>query len=171
MEFENYEWYKVGKVTVRRGDHEIIGTDTDWLKSGINKGDVFIVDNVPYEIDEVTGSTSLSLVKEYAAESAGGKDYAIIPRAKAVLLSELALNLAQTVKNWNIREASYQEQFRVLEERTRVIDTLGLYVDDDGDLSQGGSNRASLFSILSAPVASRADTEEMLNEVFSGNKG
>ena len=83
MDFENYEWYKTGKVTVRHGDKEIIGTDTDWLKGGIKKGDVFVLDNVPYEIDEVIGSTSLSLVKEFAGESAGGKDYAIIPRAKA----------------------------------------------------------------------------------------
>ena len=171
MEFENYEWYKTGKATVRHGDREIIGTETDWLKGGIKKGDVFILDNVPYEIDEVIGSTSLSLVKEFAGESAGGKDYAIIPRAKAVLLSELALNLAQTVKNWNTREATYQEQFKNLERRTQVIETLGLYVDDDGDLSQGESQRTSLLSFLSAPVASSAETQEMLDEVFSGNNG
>lgn len=171
MEFENYEWYKTGKVTVRRGDREIIGTETDWLQGGIKKGDVFIVDNVPYEIEEVIGGTSLSLAKEYSGESAGGKDYAIIPRAKAVLLSELVLNLAQTVKNWNTREASYQEQFKELEKRTQVIDALGLYVDDDGDLSQDDKQRVSLYSVLSSPVASRSDTQEMLDEVFSGSKG
>ena len=169
MEFENYEWYKVGKVTVRNGDREIVGTATDWLNGGIKKGDMLIIDNVPYEIDEVIGSTSLSLVNEFAGESAGGKDYAIIPRAKAVLLSELALNLAQTVKNWNTREAAYQEQFKNLERRTQVIDTLGLYVDEDGDLSQGESQRTSLLSILSAPVATRAETQQMLDEVFSGS--
>ena len=81
------------------------------------------------------------------------------------------MNLAQTVKNWNTREASYQEQFKNLEKRTQVIDTLGLYIDDDGDLSQGDSQRTSLLSILSAPVASSADTQQMLDEVFSGDNG
>ena len=110
MEFENYEWYKTGKVAVTLGSKEVIGIDTDWLKGGIKQGDVFIIDNVPYEIEEVLGSSSLSLVKEYTGESAGSKAYAIITRAKAVLLAELALALKQTVKNWNERETSYQEQ-------------------------------------------------------------
>ena len=167
MDFENYEWYKTGKVAVKRGDKEVIGTDTDWLKSGIDKGDIFIVDNVPYEIDELLGSTTLSLVKEYAGESAGGKDYAIITRAKAVLLAELALDLKQTVKNWNERELSYQEQFKELQKRTHIVDALGLYIDEDGDLAQGEEQQSvSVFDALSVPVASQEDTQEMLNEIF-----
>lgn len=171
MELENYEWYKTGLVAVRNGDKEVVGTDTDWLKGGIKQGDVFVLDNVPYEIGEVIGSTSLSLVKGYAGESAGGKDYAIIPRAKAVLLSELALNLAQTVKNWNERESEYQEHFKELEERTNLISGLGLYIDSDGDLAQGDAERLSLSSLMNMSVASKADTQEMLDKAFSGGKG
>lgn len=168
MELENYEWHKTGLVAVRHGDKEVIGTDTDWLKAGIKKGDVFVINNVPYEIDEVIGSTSLSLVKEYAGESAGGKDYAIITRAKAVLLANLALDLKQTVKNWNERELSYQEQFKELEKRTQVIDSLGLYIDDDGDLSQDDKQRVSVLANINLPIATTAETQEMLDEAFSG---
>ena len=169
MEFDNYEWHKTGKVAVRLGDKEVIGTDTDWLKGGIKQGDVFIIDNVPYEIEEVLSSTSLSLVKEYTGASAGGKSYAIITRAKAVLLAELALDLKQTVKNWNARELSYQEQFNELQKRTHIVDALGLCIDEDGDLAQGEPKSLSLFETLSVPVASQAETQEMLDEVFPHN--
>lgn len=169
MDFENYEWYKAGNVTVQQGSREIVGTNTDWLMGNIKKGDVFVLDNAPYEIDEVIGSETLSLVNEYTGENAAGKNYSIIPRAKAVLLAELAHNLMQTVKNWNAREASYQEQFKNIENRTQIVDMLGLYIDDDGDLAQGEGERTSLLSIMSAPVATSAETQQMLDEVFSGS--
>ena len=169
MDFDNYEWYKTGKVAVTLGSKEVIGIDTDWLKGGIKQGDVFIIDNVPYEIEEVLGSSSLSLVKEYTGESAGSKAYAIITRAKAVLLAELALALKQTVKNWNERETSYQEQFTELRKRTQIVDALGLYIDEDGDLAQGEQQSLTLFDALNVPIASQAETQEMLDEVFPHN--
>jgi hypothetical protein len=165
----NYEWYKAGSVTVRHGDTEIIGTNTDWLKAGIKTGDIFIIDNLPYEIADVTGSTSLVLAKAYAGESAGDKEYSIITRAGEVLQAEIALKLQQAITNWNEREKSYDAQLKELTERTEPLKGLGLYRDEDGDLAQDESVNMALMTAGNIPVTQPGDTQEMLNDVFSGN--
>ena len=166
----NYEWYKAGTVTVRHGDTEIIGTNTDWLEAGIKSGDILILDNLPFEIAEVTASTSLLLVKAYPGESAGGKDYAIITRAGEVLQAEIALKLQQAITNWNEREKTYDAQLKELTERTEFLKGFGFYRDNDGDLAQDETVNQALMSAGSIPVTSPGETNEMLNEVFSGNQ-
>ena len=165
----NYEWYKTGTVAVRHGDTEVIGTDTDWLKSEIKSGDIFIINNLPYEIAEVTGSTSLVLAKAYAGESAGGKDYAIITRAGEVLQAEIALKLQQAITRWNEHEKTYEAQLKELNDRTEPLKGLGLYRDDDGDLAQNEAVDTNLLRAGSIQVASQSEVNEMINETFSSN--
>ena len=168
MEFENYAWYKNGLVSVRNGSSEVTGINTDWLKAGIKQGDVFLIDNIPYEIHEVTGNEVLSLVRQYSGTNQTEKTYAVIPRARAVLLSELALSLRQTLYNWNEREQYYQAQFKELKTKAQIVDSLGLYIDSDGDLAQNDSKDIVLPDDI--PVASENDMQELLDEVFSNNQ-
>lgn len=164
---DNYAWYKNGLVSLRNGSHEVTGINTDWLKAGIKQGDVFLFDNTVYEIQDVTGSENLSLVSQYSGENQTEKNYAIIQRARAVLLSELALSLRQTLSNWNDREQSYQAQFKELKTKLQIIDTLGLYIDDDGDLAQNDTQEIILPD--NVPVTSQDDMQEMLDEIFDNN--
>lgn len=157
---QGYEWYKTGLVAVRHGDNQVIGTDTDWLKNGIKKGDIFILDSQIYEISEVIGNTSLSLTENYTGESAGGKAYSIITRAGEVFQAEIALKLQQTVAYWNAQEKEYADKFHQLDERTKFLDGLGFYQDEDGNLAQdharaSHSSSESHAVLTSLPVASR----------------
>ena len=146
MEFENYEWYKTGNVAVRHGSREIVGTDTDWLKAGIKSGDILVLDNQIHEISEVTASTNLILVNEYKGENAGGKDYAIIPRAGSVLQSEIAQNLKAVLVNWNEREAVYEKLFTALAGVNQQLLKLGLGIELEEIPAQ---------SLAALPIATR----------------
>ena len=86
----NYQWHKAGFVTVQHGSTVVIGINTGWLIAGIKSGDIFVIDDTPFEIAEVTGSESLALVKQYPGENAANKEYAIIQRAGEVLQADLA---------------------------------------------------------------------------------
>ncbi|MBR0257577.1 MAG: hypothetical protein IJQ58_07555 [Synergistaceae bacterium] len=154
---EGYEWYKKGTIAVRHSEREVVGTDTEWLKDGIKRGDIFILDNIICEIEEVVGNMSLTLTKPFTGESGGGRQYAIITRAGEVLQAEIARDLAQTVAYWNEREASYTEKFAQYEQRIKALEALGLYVDTDGDIAQGetGTPSTNPTPLLTLPIASR----------------
>lgn len=153
---EGYEWYKKGTIAVRHSECEIVGTDTEWLKDGIKRGDIFILDNLICEIAEVNGNMSLTLSKPFTGESGGGREYAIITRAGEVLQAEIALKLSQTLAYWNEREASYTEKFAQYEQRIKALEALGLYVDEDGDVAQGETGTpSSTPGLLNLPIASK----------------
>lgn len=132
----NYSWHKAGTVTVQHGSTVVTGINTGWLIAGIKNGDIFVIDDTPFEIAEVTGSESLALVKQYPGENATNKEYAIIQRAGEVLQADLALLIQNAVKTWNTRETEIEQRFTELETRTAPLKGLGLYRDADGDLSQ-----------------------------------
>ena len=132
----NYSWHKAGTVTVQHGSTVVTGLNTGWLIAGIKNGDIFVIDDTPFEIAEVTGSESLALVKQYPGENATNKEYAIIQRAGEVLQADLALLIQNAVKTWNTRETEIEQRFTELEQRTKALKGLGLYRDADGDLSQ-----------------------------------
>ena len=164
----DYKWYKNGTVTVRHGDTEVIGTATGWLQTEIKSGDIFVINNLPYEIAEVKGNTSLVLAKAYEGESAGGKSYGIITRAGEVMQAEIALNLQQAIARWNEREKSYDSQLQELNRITEPLKGLGLYRDEDGDLAQNESVNTTLMRAGSIQVSSPSETQEMIDEAFSG---
>ena len=105
---ENYEWYKTGAVSVSQGSRNVTGSNTEWLTGGIKKGDIFTVGNAFYEIDNVTGNNELLLVNPYSGSSVTNSAYSIIPRAKAMFLAEVAVELKKTVNYWNEREQVYE---------------------------------------------------------------
>ncbi len=123
------DWYKSGSVAVRNGSKEVVGTDTDWLIGGIKEGDIFVIDNQVYEIDEVTASTNLVLVNEYEGSNAGGKDYAIIQRAGEVLQAEIAENIEKVITAWNEREANYLALFNEFKKIINSLISLDLGID------------------------------------------
>ena len=155
---EGYEWYKKGTIAVRHSECEVVGTNTEWLKDGIKRGDIFILDNLICEIEEVAGNMSLTLSKPFTGESGGGREYAIITRAGEVLQAEIALSLSQTIAYWNEREASYTAKFAQYEQRIKALEALGLYVDTDGDIAQGETvtpSGSSTPELLNLPIASK----------------
>ncbi len=123
------DWYKSGSVTVRNGSKEIVGTDTDWLIAGIKEGDIFVIDNQVYEIDEVTASTNLILVNDFEGTNAGGKDYAIIQRAEEVLQAEIAEKIENVITAWNEREANYIALFNEIKKILSSLISLDLGID------------------------------------------
>ena len=122
-------------------------------------------------VDDCSTDSTLEIAKSFSDPRIKilqtEKNYAIIQRARAVLLSELALSLRQTLSNWNDREQSYQAQFKELKTKLQIIDTLGLYIDDDGDLAQNDTQEIILPD--NVPVTSQDDMQEMLDEIFDNN--
>ena len=105
---ENYSWYRTGLVSVIQGSKKITGMNTEWLTGNVKQGDVFTVGGNFFEIENIIGSEELSLTTPYSGSTAVNLEYAIIPRARAVLLAELALNIKNTITYWNNREKIYE---------------------------------------------------------------
>ena len=145
---DGYEWYKSGRVAVRHSECEVVGTDTLWLKDGIKRGDIFILDNQVYEIDEVTSNTALNLSKPYTGDSAGGKEYGIITRYGEVLQADIALKLQQAITKFNEQERI----ITAIDERTKFLETIHLYADGDEDLAQGDVQHTAQ-TLTSLPIA------------------
>ena len=160
----NYQWHKAGFVTVQHGSTVVIGINTGWLIAGIKSGDIFVIDDTPFEIAEVTGSESLTLVKQYPGENATNKEYAIIQRAGEVLQADLALLLQNAVKTWNARETEIEQRFTELETRTEPLKGLGLYRDADGDLSQ--DENAIEPVTPDGRTATTQEVQQMIDETF-----
>lgn len=139
MAYEDLTWYKKGLVSIIQGSKKVTGTGTEWLTGGIKQGDVFLVEGQIYEIDKVAGSSTIHLVNAYSGETVASADYMIIPRAKAVILADLALDVRNAVTYWNKRDALFEERIGDIEKQLKkrtIADKLGLYVDEDGDLAQ-----------------------------------
>lgn len=74
-------WIRSGTVSVTNGSKKVTGTGTTWLTAltKAKKGCLFMIDNVPYEIDYVTLDTELYLVETFAGATASGKAFKIQP--------------------------------------------------------------------------------------------
>ena len=174
MDFtENYSWYRTGLISVIQGSKKVTGTNTEWLTGGIKQGDALIINGQFNEIDKVTGSGVLTLVKEYTGETAASLEYAIIPRARAVLLAELAVDIKKAVTYWNNRDKLFEEKIKDLEKSAStqgVFGKLGIYIDDDGDLAQDDEhiiNPDDSDSEAEKDIATEDDVDEMLDDVFN----
>ena len=93
LESNGREWWKQGTVNVTNGSNVVTGTDTDWKDAGVNKGDMFTLDDQTfYEIENVATNTSLTLVKAFRGTTASGQSYGI-PRNYSIHLAADALAL------------------------------------------------------------------------------
>ena len=160
----NYQWYKVGSVTIQNGSTAVNGIGTDWLIGGVKDGDIFIINDTPFEIAKVTGNQSLSLAKPYSGANVTRKEYAIIPRSGEVLQSELALLLKNLVYLIKERVVNVEAKLIELDLRTQSLKGLGLYRDTDGDLSQD-ENAIEPVS-TEDNVATTTQVQQMVDEVF-----
>ncbi len=167
MEFtENYTWYKTGSVSIIQGSKKVTGIRTDWLLGGIKQGDILLVADKIYEIDKVAGSEVIWLVKEYEGETIASADYSIIPRAKAVLVAELAVQIKKVVTYWNNHEKLIDEKITDIEKEVKaqgIFGRLGVYIDEEGDLCQDDDH---IVQPEDEGYTASDDVEEMLDEVF-----
>lgn len=74
-------WIRSGTVSVTNGSKKVTGVGTAWLTAltKAKKGCLFMLDNVPYEVDYVTLDTELYLVETFTGATASGKSYKIQP--------------------------------------------------------------------------------------------
>ena len=170
MEFtENYTWYKKGSVSIIQGSKKVTGIRTDWLLGGIKQGDILLVANRIYEIDKVAGSEVIWLVNEYQEDTIASAEYSIIPRAKAVLMAELAVEIKKAVTYWNNHEKLLDEKIKDIEKEVKaqgIFGKLGIWIDPDGDLSQDDEHIINPDEDADPDIATEDDIEEMLDDVY-----
>ncbi|MBR0204320.1 MAG: hypothetical protein IJQ56_08150 [Synergistaceae bacterium] len=170
MEFtENYTWYKTGSVSIIQGSKKVTGIRTDWLLAEIKQGDILLINNKIYEIDKVAGSEVIWLVNEYEGETVASADYAIIPRARAVLMADLAVEIKKAVTYWNNHEKLLDEKIQDIEKEVKsqgIFGKMGIWVDDDGDLSQDDDHIINPEDEPDPEIATDDDIDEMLDDVF-----
>lgn len=190
----NYEWYKTGLVSVIHGSKKVTGTNTDWLIAGIKEGDALIAGEKIYEIEKVSGSETISLVKAYTGDSTASLEYAIIPRAKAILLADLAIGIQDAVAYWNERDNNLGSRITSLENNAQAMQALlddlkeqisgggdtssgilgkmGFYIDNDGDLAQDEEHVVDPDNPNPSPenpeegVATEDEVNEMIDHIF-----
>ena len=160
----NYQWYKTGSVTIQNGSTAVNGIGTDWLIGGIKDGDIFIINDTPFEIAKVTGNQSLALAKPYSGANVTRKEYAIIPRSGEVLQSEIALLLKNFVNVIKERTINFEAKLIEIDSRTAPLKGLGLYRDDDGDLAQDENAIQPVTTTIQ--TASLEEIRAMVREVF-----
>lgn len=89
-------WYRTGTVNVVNNSKAVTGTGTAWSTISTNSlvGSGFRgPDGRMYEIEAVTGATSLTLVEPYMSASANNQAYALMPTLG--LAADLALEVSR----------------------------------------------------------------------------
>ena len=95
------EWYKTGTVNITQGSPNVTGVGTQWVTTGVKKGDMFTVDDTRgYEIASVASNTSITLVKPFQGASGNAQNYAIIRNWAATMTAELAARVAELVNKY-----------------------------------------------------------------------
>ena len=100
-EYDAQSWNHEGSVTVTQGSTAVNGTNTNWVNSGVRKGDLFSVDrSIFYEIASVNSATSITLVQSYTGATLSGTGYSIIQRFMNVINSEMVARVTSMVNKY-----------------------------------------------------------------------
>ena len=164
----NNKWYTGGGVTVQNGSTTVNGSETYWLEADIKQGDIFVLDNIICEISQVLSSTQLILAQPFTGQSKEAAAYAIIKRAPQVLAAYIAYKLGLMIDNWDNFITEYKQEFENLKSKVKILEKLGLYIDEDGDFAQDTEHSGEDLSPDISPdkIATDDDVDEVLDEIF-----
>lgn len=98
-------WFRQGTVSIVSGSKEVEGAATSWLSAPHKPipGDMFLIEGVGYEIEDIIDDEHLALFSAYDGQTVAAVSYAIVRNASSTINARIAAMVAQAINQKQVQ--------------------------------------------------------------------